>query len=276
MDDLEALCDEIHAAHRSRVFLMKQRIRLFAALGAMLRTHFDWHPDLPKKESDSIKAKAAALMACGKAEFEGKTHPLAADPDYLDFKAHILTTHAGAEAFTSEEARVVKKLDALARKLPVWTSFAEPIKGFGAVSLATIVGEAGNLSRYSTEAKLWKRLGIAVIDGKCQGKPGAGATDADWIRHGYNKERRARVFVIGDVLIKVNGADGRYRGIYDRRKLLERERANARGLSVAPSAKIPAKRKAEFISEGHIHRRAQRFMETRLIRDLYRAWRRAA
>lgn len=87
------------------------------------------------------------------------------------------------------------------------------------------------------------------------------------------KERRARLFVIGDVLVKQN-KDGPFRAAYDRRKDYERERAKARGLTVAPSAKIPAKRAAEFMSDGHVHRRAQRYMETRFLMALWKAWKR--
>jgi hypothetical protein len=42
---------------------------------------------------------------------------------------------------------------------------------------------------------------------------------------------------------------------------------------VCPAAKIPAKNKELYRSDGHVHNRAKRYMEKRLIRDLWRAWR---
>ncbi len=119
-------------------------------------------------------------------------------------------------------------------------------------------------------------MGVAVMgqgDGLFdhrQGNPGPGASAADWINEAYSRRRRSRLFVIGDGLVKTAGP---YREVYLARKAYEVARAEELGLIVAPSAKIPAKRKAEFRSVGHIHRRAQRYMEKRLLRDLWRAWR---
>jgi hypothetical protein len=78
------------------------------------------------------------------------------------------------------------------------------------------------------------------------------------------------MFVIGDNLVKGKSA---YRAVYDERKVYERQKAQAEGLKVAPSAKIPKEKHAEYRSEGHSHLRAKRYMEKRLLRDLWRAWR---
>ena len=53
-------------------------------------------------------------------------------------------------------------------------------------------------------------------------------------------------------------------------------KAAAAGLKVVPSAQIPKGREAEFMSEQHVHRRAQRVMEKELLKDLWVAWRKAA
>jgi len=112
-------------------------------------------------------------------------------------------------------------------------------------------------------------MGVAVLDGTRQGGLAKTAPKEAWIAHGYNRQRRSRMWNIGDALIK-NGV--LYRKVYLARKEYERKRAEANGLTVAPSAKIPKGRAAEFMSDGHIHRRAQRYMEKRLLRDLWQAW----
>ena len=76
----------------------------------------------------------------------------------------------------------------------------------------------------------------------------------------------------GQSLVKSNG-DGKYRGIYLWRKQREREIAEAKGLTVAPSAKIPKSQSEKYMSHGHIDKRAQRYMEKCLLRDLWQAWR---
>lgn len=256
MLDLETTILSIRHFHRQRVFAMDQRKRSDLALGAFMRTQLGWRKDLPADEAKAIREEAAAIIA-GKADAG----------EYADI---IAAAHGAKDPFEKIEASTSKMMGKLAKSLPVWESFAEPINGFGAVGLAIIVAEAGDLSNYPKKGHLWKRLGLAVIDGIAQGKLGKGASAAEWIEHGYNPERRSRIFTIGDSLIKKQNA---YREIYLDRKAYEKTRAEMMGLQVVPAAKIPAKRADEFMSEGHVHRRAQRYMEQRLVRDLWQAWR---
>lgn len=96
-------------------------------------------------------------------------------------------------------------------------------------------------------------MGVALVDGIRQGGLSKTASKDDWIDHGYNRQRRSRMWNIGDALIKSN-RDGRYRTIY----LARKEYEITRDPEMQP---IKA------------HRRAQRYMEKRLLRDLWRAWR---
>lgn len=154
----------------------------------------------------------------------------------------------------------------LAKRLPVYASFFEPVNGLGALGLAQIVGEAGDLSNYANTAKLWKRMGLAVINGKSQRRVAGGAA----IEQGYSPVRRSIMFCIGESLWKKQNA---YRALYLARKRYETEKALAAGLQVVPANKIPKGRAAQFSSLGHIHLRAQRYMEKRLLLNLWRAWR---
>ena len=142
-----------------------------------------------------------------------------------------------------------KRLEKLAKELPVWP-WVESVRGFGAVSLAQIIGETGDLSNYDNPAKVWKRMGLAVMDDGTRQRRVAGA---DAIAHGYVPRRRSVMFVIGDVLVKSN-RDGEYRTLYLSRKEYEREHHPE-------------------MTPMQLHRRAQRYMEKRLLRDLWRDWR---
>lgn len=145
--------------------------------------------------------------------------------------------------------KVERDLTALAMDLPVYT-FVQNLHGFGALGLAQIVGEAGNLSKYANPAKLWKRMGLAVINGKSQRRvTGDGA-----LEQGYSPTRRAIMFCIGDALLKKQNA---YRDLYLIRKAREME-------------KVPEGPKILW------HRRAQRYCEKRLLRELWRAWTQAS
>lgn len=265
--------------HRHRVFAMEQRKRQDLALGSFLRPPLGWSKSLPEAERKRIATQAAALIDLGEQERKAaaKGEALKIDePAYAEWRTIIAASIAGREPFDIVEKTATKEMERLARTLPVW-SWAEGVRGFSARSLAVIVGEAGDLGAYPKKGHLWKRMGLAVMgagDGVAdvrQGGLGKGAGKDEWIAHGYSAKRRSAMFVIGDVLVKVGDE---YRAVYLRRKEFERARAEAAGLTVVPAAKIPKwERAAGYVSDGHIHRRAQRYMEKRLLRDLWQAWR---
>lgn len=170
--------------------------------------------------------------------------------------------------------RQEKRLAELVPRLPVYPWVAET-KCLGAVGLSQIVTEAGDLWRYDNPAKLWKRLGLGMVN-----RPGSDGTvlserqrrvsgDAA-LEHGFSPRRRSVMYCIGESLVKRKGP---YRDVYLARKAEEVEKAGAAGLTVVPSAKITAKNRHLHRSKGHVHARARRYMEKRLLRDLWRQWR---
>ncbi len=81
------------------------------------------------------------------------------------------------DAIGKHRAAVEKRLTKLAKALPIGP-WVEGTRGVGLLSLAAIVGEAGDLSAYSNPAKLWKRMGLAVMpDGRQRRVSGVGALD---------------------------------------------------------------------------------------------------
>lgn len=235
-----SVIDEIRAWHRERVFAMDLRKSIDLKLGSFLRTQLGWRLDLPEDERKQIATLAAEQMESGEA---GR------------FSELVSTTKAQRKPFAEIEKKCVSAMEQLAVTLPVWPVFGEPIRGFGPASLAAIIAEAGDLSMYANPAKLWKRMGLAVMDGVRQGGLPKSASKEDWIAHGYNRERRSRMWNIGDAIIKGN-REGEYRTLYLERKEFE--------LARNPEMK-PIK----------AHRRAQRYMEKRLLRNLWQAWRRS-
>ncbi len=156
-------------------------------------------------------------------------------------------------ALSESQKQAKKVLEKSVVLLPVY-EWAEGIRGFGKLGLAQIIAETGDLSNYANPAKLWKRMGVGLVNGErqrcCRDKLKAE-------EHGYNPRRRAILWNIGECLIKLN-KDGAYRTLYDERKEFERERVEAAGVEM---------------SKMHIHRRAQRYMEKRLLVDLWKEWR---
>ena len=259
MSELDELVTLLVGLHRHRCFAMKQRIGMEGALKARLRIIDGYHIDLPAAERKRISALAAKLAKGNFEDFE--------DPDSYAMVAAALK---GRQSFEELETGLTKRMEKAAAQLPVWEGWGKAVRGFGVRSLGVIVGEAYDLSRYGTKMQLWKRMGLGLVGDVRQGAPGPNATAEDWRRHGYVATRRATVAVIGDSLVKQGEL---YREVYLKRKEYERAQAEARGLTVLPAAKIPAS-KVGYMSEGHVHNRAQRYMEKRFLYDLWRAWRR--
>lgn len=303
------LCEAIRSFHRQRVYAMEQRKRADLALGSFLRMALGWSLALPKAEQEAIRAKASGLMDIGdqiakqEAKPEEKRQPIygSDDPAFIEWRHVIMASIKARAPFDQIEKMATKEMEALAAQLPVWAAFAEAVPGIGQKSLAIIVGEAGALwpvvrddegriiSGYPKKGHLWKRMGLALVDGVRQGGLPKNAPKADWIEHGYNRARRSRIWTIGDSLIK---AQGPYREVYLTRLAQEHAKALDEGLTPAstdaatveswtkrdlpPIAKIT---KSQFDptlhrTAGHMANRAQRYMEKRLLRDLWQEWRR--
>lgn len=237
----------------------------------------------------TLQAKAICRRLCegDKAEAE-HLFTAVTKPDKIVHPSAGVATGAIAPLLDSRATLTVAKrerekaMEKLVKSLPVWP-WAESVKGFGALGLAQIVGEAGDLADYRDKGKLYKRLGLAVIQGGRQRR----VTDAELAaEHGYNPTRRSIVYVIGDSLIKVQGD---YRRIYLERMAREVEKADEEGLIVATTTKqtaeswvkrgLPEPKRVKSLDAsrhrgaGHIHNRAKRYMEKALIRDLWSAWR---
>lgn len=288
---LEEIIAELRYWYRRLCYWRPLRIGADQQLRQFLKNDLGWRKSLPKEDRDRIAGLADEIMVAGAADFQlqvltGKGELIgkdkaastrarkafcAAPDEYAAYRTIVVTSYAMRQQPAERADEAAAHMERLAKMLPVW-EWARHIDGFAAPSLAVIVAEAGDLGEYPKKGHLWKRMGVAVIGEVRQGGLPKSAPKEAWIEHGYSRVRRSRMWNIGDSLIKGNG-DGPYRAVYLRRKDYERKRAEAAGLTVVPTAKIPKGRAHEFMSVGHIHLRAQRYMEKRLLKDLWQAWR---
>jgi hypothetical protein len=176
----------------------------------------------------------------------------------------ILRTAESRRGWDAYRSDLEARMRELARQLPAWP-FVEGVRGFSDLGLAVVVGETGDLSGYANPGKVWKRLGLAVIDGNRQGNPGPGATAEDWVRHGYRKQRRAEVWAFcSDVMFR-----HQWRG----------EKNGTEAHALGPYGEAYGRKKAEYLerewTKGHAHNAATHYMTKEFIKDLWKAWRRA-
>ena len=199
-----------------------------------------------RRFTEGDKTEAGKLYA---SILNGGAHPLAAHAGIA-----VLALRAASQPLEEHRGAYEKHLAKLGEGLPI-AHMADRIKGINTKTLAVIVAEIGDLSAYERgSAGIWKRAGLAVIDGERQRKASGDAA----LLHGYSPERRSVFWNIGAALLKAQGKDenaGPYRRIYDERKAYERPRVE---------------------SDGHAHNRALRYMTKRLLRDLWREWVRVA
>ncbi|MGJ4804448.1 hypothetical protein [Luteimonas sp. SDU82] len=235
-----AICMRIQERHRQRQDLQCAEVRLTLQLKAICR-----------RFTNGDKDEALALYAS--TDGDG-AHRLS-----RAFQVSAAPLLAARQALSTARKHLEREMERDVRMLPIWPRVAAT-RGLGALGLASIVGEAGDLSNYSSHSKLWKRLGLAVIGGERQRRVQGAAA----IAHGYSPSRRAIVWQVGSSLFRAQSERrdqhtgavireaGSYRLGYDARKTYERPRV---------------------ASAAHAHNRASRYMEKKLIRNLWDGWR---
>jgi hypothetical protein len=232
--------DAVRQIHRMRDFALRsagdetRRIRS----ACMIAARFD-----PSADAKSMAAAKKLADAAYKSIDAGKPEGIA-----LMVAPIVEGTMRRRDDALSDVKAAEKRAKAVLKEWHV-AKFVEETCGFGWVGLLQIIGEAGDLGAYSNPAKLWKRMGLGLIStGERQRK----FTDvAKALEAGYSPKRRSLMYVIGDSMIKTQGP---YRELYLTRKAYEQ-------------AKLPDGTAMVW------HRRAQRYMEKRLLRNLWRAWR---
>lgn len=152
------------------------------------------------------------------------------------------------------EAQLEKDVHAL----PIWPR-VKATNGLGFLGIALLIGATGDLRKYSNYSKVWKRLGLAVIDGRCQRKvPGPEA-----IRQGFSPNRRSTVWNLGSNMLRTQS------GLPTGRRYKAREPGHFRlGYDARKAYEL-----ANGLPKAHAHNRAKRYMEKKLVRNIWRAWR---
>lgn len=161
----------------------------------------------------------------------------------------VAPLEAAREPIRKERRRTEKEIVEAAKSLPAW-AWIDGVRGVGALGFGQIIGETGDLSNYDNPAKVWKRLGLAVMpDGKAQRRSKSKKVA---LEAGFSPRRRALMWNLSSSLLKLN--KGEYRRLYDERKAYEL----ARG-----------------ITKSHAHKRALRYMIKRFALHLWQRWHRS-
>lgn len=264
-EEIIATVAEIVTLHRLRQDMIRAQTRLSLQGQAAIRFMFQTDDDFSNGEA---KEKARKRT-------ESLYKTIAADPTH-ELHSFVAPYLLAGKPLDEQRSAYEKRLVKAAKMLPVYP-WVKSVKGFGDISFATIVGECGDIGTYKSVAAVWKRLGLAVMNGKRQGAPGEGATAQDWIAHGYNPARRS---VSWNARQQVIGGMGKWRpnygcdlreATYYQRVYAERARYEAKKLGLP----ITESDKGKESYKQHVANRAHRYTEKRLLKHLYIEWRRA-
>lgn len=172
---------------------------------------------------------------------------------------------------------ISRTLEKLAAELPI-AGFVRGVRGVGLGSLASIVGETGDLSEYRSVSAVWKRLGLAVIDGERQRK----CADVEKaLLHGYSPARRSVMWNAGCGLIggmgngkrPMVGEDLSGRTDWTPYEILFVERIRYEAARNPEQQRPPTAEGRESYGVA-AKARAKRYVEKRFLRDLFVEWRR--
>lgn len=275
---VRATIDQIIELGRENAFAIRQRMRVRqSTLAHIARAYFGYHTHLAEDERKRCMNAAGALL---KKLADGESHEAA----WL-----VSATDLAAAPWEEIERDTERRLIKLARRLPAY-DWVQSVRGFGDLSFARIIAETGDLSQYSNPGKVWKRMGLAVFDGKAQRK----ARDAEKAKEfGYNPYRRAVAFVAFEPVLKAQSVrknGGQEQGEIQMADVAEPvgagQPANETQSDVAgPYRLLYDQKKQEYLARGEAgekewtkaraHKAAMRFASKRLLRNLWTEWNRS-
>lgn len=262
---IAAIVKDIVQAQKIRRFCIVSQSRCDRSIESLIASTLGYRPDQDEGSRKAVFKQASEIRrVVEKNGVEGYSAGEDQTGSALISILHLIPLSASARALWDVRRKEVEKdMVRLAGQLPV-AAWAEAIRGFSLLNLAIILGEAGRpLDAYATVSKLWKRLGLAVIDGERQRRK----TDKDQAAaHGYSPKRRAEVYVVGSVSLFLGQKSGmKYRDIYDARRVYTASRVDA-------TADLPAGNSAKWTA-GRCDNDARRVMTKALIADLWGEWR---
>lgn len=184
----------------------------------------------------------------------------------------ILNSARARQSWDIMRDNIEKQLRKLTRVTPAWT-WMKSVPGFGDLGLAIIIGEAGDPHDYASVERLWKRLGLAVIEGERQRR----CTDPELaLKHGFNPRRRAEIWTVADGMFKHQWAGDKDAQGKNPTKTKQPVAVPAHAVGIY--GEIYGRRKAHTLgregwSDARRDNDARRIMTKALIEDLWRVWR---
>lgn len=245
--EIQTTVTTIQQMQSDRRRAIKARIRITNMVQAEIARALGYTSDMEEKAGAKIWTKAgkviAAVLDPFKKKPEGAKAPKGCEEVADVFRIMILHLHEIAKDFKAQQLQCEKLMIKMIEKLPI-AKWIKGVRGISLLGAAVLIGETGNLSNYDSKSKVWKRLGLAVFNGKAQRK----ARGEEGIEQGYSPFRRSVAWNIGENFVKQGDT---YRKIYLAHKEIQL---------------------ARDITRGHADNRAKRYATKKFVADLWKVW----
>lgn len=255
-----AVIDTLRANARERRFARKQQQKMDRAMEAFVRVNFCGFSTFDDKKARAKASKAALALVKAARAGEG-------EPALVEL---VKANDAARAPFDAVRKRCEKDMAAAAESLP-GADFVRSVKGAGIGGFALIVGECGDLAKYSGPGKVWKRLGLAPYDGH------AGSTwrretwrpralkPEEWTAHPFSPERYSVIYTIAESLSRAQWVG-------------KAKTEDGLGRPDGPFGEVYARRRAHTAithpdwTPGHARNDALRVMIKDYVKHLWVAW----
>lgn len=271
---IAATVAELVSLQRRRRFCIVSQSRIDRSMESLIASTVGFRIDAEESDRKKVFARAKAIRLDVEKggdgqNVEGTHHGIAIS----SLAPLILTSANNRKQWDDLRTEAEKEMRRLAKSLPIY-DFAKGVKGFGDLGLAIICAEAGiPIGDYRTVSGLWKRMGLAVIDGERQRKK---SNVEDAAAHGYSPTRRAEVWALcSDSMFRHQWAaakedtpahpTGPYGDVYARRRANTDPRMEA-------TADLPLGDPGRW-TKGRCHNDARRIMTKELLKRLWVQWR---
>lgn len=255
--EMDAALDLLYTLAADHASAVKNQVKLTNMLKAEARR---WAGYDTLKSDDGMKLDPKASQRAYKR--------LITDRDDVAFNIRQQYIFDAIDAAKVEQRRCDREIAKVVERLPIadWVSRQ---RGVSASMVGKLLGEAGrDLSEYPNPAKLWKRFGYHVVNGKAP-KATAGET------LGFNPRRRAVAWNLCNGFIQQGCPETGWRRVYDERKQYEIDRATQAGKIVKPASQLTKVDKAApggFMTMGHVEARTRRYVVKKILEALWCQW----
>ena len=275
--DLESLCIRLQEFQVERKFAISLEKGIVQRVSARVVRAIGVAPDTGETARTIAWKRAEGIV---RNAFAGKA-PAEADAEIAAvLQWQLEAARRALEPISLFRTSIEKDMDATAAQLP-GLDIIEHTPGFATRGLAVIVGEAGNLSNYSTERKLWRRLGLGTAPGHEAHAYSTwrriGLPNGEWeapsfpgepLRAGYAPARLGQIYGVVTIPLFMSKSKNKYGAVYDARRA---RTALTHPLGTAAECKADPNR----WTKAHGDMDARRIMTKSLISDLWSEWRRS-